>query len=109
MFRRPKLAIVFASLALLAAFGPSCAAPVLPLPPPTALIEGPPDENGIVVISGEAEPSSFVMCVNETTMSGVIEFSDETGAYTLRIRAASGDVLTIRHLEGGMSRELVVP
>lgn len=82
---------------------------MLPIPPPTALIEGPPDENGIVVITGQGEPSSYVMCVNESSMSGVIEFTDDMGNYTIRIQAMSGDVLTVRHLDGGMSRELVVP
>lgn len=107
-FRR-RIWLLLSAMAIVFALLPSCAAPVLPIPPPTALIEGPPDENGIVVVTGQGEPSSYVMCLNESSMSGVIELSDDDGNYTIRIVAMSGDILTVRHLDGGMSRQLIVP
>jgi len=106
---RRRIWLALASIAIVFAFLPSCAAPVLPIPPPTALIEGPPDENGIVVVSGEGEPSSYVIVVNDTARIVRGVESDPDGAYTVRIPAMSGDVLTVRHLDGGMSRELIVP
>lgn len=92
----------------------SCAAPTLPLPPPTALVEGPPDAEGFVVVSGEARPGAFVGCLNERTEIGVIVRAEVTsGRYTLRVAAESLDVLTLWQFEGtepgGQRREVVVP
>lgn len=112
---RPLLGLVLAT-AIAACLSPlaSCAAPTLPLPPPTALVEGPPDADGIVVVSGEARPGAFVGCLNERTEMGVLVRADvTTGAYTLRVMAESLDVLTLWQFEGtepgGQRREVVVP
>lgn len=82
---------------VLGAIGPSCAAPVLPLPPPTALQEGPPGADGIVTIMGETlEPDMWVLCVNARTEGGVLVRSDPTtGAYVLRIAAQIDDRLQV--------------
>lgn len=78
---------------LLGAIGPGCAAPVLPLPPPTALQEGPPDMDGIVTIMGDTlEPHMWVSCVNSRTEEGILVRSDRaTSVYVIRIAASGGD------------------
>lgn len=110
--RRPWL-VLFA-LAVAIAAGPSCAAPVVPLPPPTALVEAPPDMDGIVTVSGTARAGAFVLCLNEETEQGVIVRADPTsGDYVLRISAMSGDVLVLWQNdggeEGGMQITVIVP
>lgn len=99
--------------ALLLASFVACAAPTLPLPPPSALVEGPPDADSMVRISGSARESVFVFCLNERTEQGVITRSDESGAYTLQIRAEVDDTLTLWQAEdgssGGMPIQVVVP
>lgn len=94
------LSLFLGAIALGALAGPSCAAPTLPIPPPTALIEGPPDAEGFVQVSGNARPGAFVGCLNERTEDGVIVRSDVvSGDYSLRIRAAVGDDLTLWQFE----------
>lgn len=98
----PRWLRVLSAIALLlvALLGPSCAAPVLPIPPPTALVEGPPQPDGTVLVTGDARPGAFVSCLNERTEEGVVVRSDvETGAYSLRIAAEVGDDLTIWQFE----------
>ncbi|MBX3273293.1 MAG: hypothetical protein KF729_23725 [Sandaracinaceae bacterium] len=105
-------ALILAAAAAAYAAGAGCAAPVLPLPPPTALIEGPPDAEGVVTIRGEARPGALVFCFNEETERGVIETAGATGAYVVRIAASSGDVLTVWQQQGtqsGMLRSVTVP
>lgn len=80
--------------------GPSCAAPVLPIPPPTALVEGPPDDAGMVRVSGNARPGAFVACLNERTEEGVVVRADlDSGDYSLRIAAEIDDTLTLWQFE----------
>lgn len=105
-----------AALALLlgALLGPSCAAPTLPIPPPTALVEGPPDAQGFVLVTGNARPGAFVSCLNERTERGVLVRADvDSGDYALRIEAIAGDDLTLWQLEstggGGEAIHRVVP
>ena len=108
--------IVWLTLALAVSalvYGPGCASPTLPLPPPTALVEAP-DMTGFVTVSGEARPGAFVGCLNENTEVGVLVRADPmSGEYTLRIQAMSGDGLALWQFEGtepgGMRRDLVVP
>ena len=110
--RRPWL-LCLALLAAIAA-GPGCFAPTLPLPPPTALIEGPPDADGFVTVSGQAREGAFVACLNEQTEDGVIVRADlATGAYTLRVAAMPEDVLVLWQFdaadEGSMQVRRTVP
>jgi hypothetical protein len=102
------------ALAALLAIAPSCAAPVLPLPPPTALVEAPPDAMGLVTVTGSARPGAFVGCLNQRTEDGVIVRADVTsGAYTLRIAAEIDDTLSLWQFEGtspgGEQTDVVVP
>lgn len=94
------LSLLLAAIALGVAAGPSCAAPTLPIPPPTALVEGPPDAEGLVLVTGNARPGAFVSCLNQRTEEGVVGRADvDSGEYALRIRAAIGDDLTIWQFE----------
>ncbi len=107
------LSLLLSALVLGALAGPSCAAPTLPIPPPTALVEAP-DAEGLVLVTGNARPGAFVGCLNERTEDGVIVRSDvASGDYSLQIRAASGDDLTIWQFEstggGGEPVHRVVP
>src|SRR5687768_16054319 len=77
-------------------FACACAAPTLPLPPPTALVEDPPDAMGLATVRGEARPGAFVGCLNNRTEAGVIVRADvDDGAYELRIPAEGEDLLTL--------------
>jgi hypothetical protein len=91
-----------------------CAAPTLPLPPPTGLIEAPPDATGMVTITGEARLGAYVGSLNNSTDTGVIVRSDvDTGVYTIRIAAQIDDVITLWQFEatspGGETIDVVVP
>ena len=91
-----------------------CAAPTLPLPPPTALVEAAPDADGLVTVTGQARAGAFVGCLNERTEIGVLVRTDlVTGMYSIRIAAESRDVLTLWQFEGtepgGQRQEVVVP
>lgn len=112
MSLRLKASLLAALATIALAYGPGCAAPVLPIPPPTALIEAP-DMDGFVTITGEARPGALVYCFHEETGTGVIVTADATsGAYSLRIAAATGDALTVWQSVGGgggMLRDLIVP
>lgn len=109
--RRPWLPIFVLLVAIAAT--PSCAAPVLPLPPPTALVEGPPDAEGFVTVTGEARPGSYVACLNEQTEQGVIVRADLVGGeYALRIEAMIDDELVLWQYDGSeagsMQRRVIV-
>jgi hypothetical protein len=89
---------LLASTGLLA--GAGCAAPTLPLPPPSALVEAP-DASGMVTVTGEVTPGAFVGCLNERTERGIIVRSDpDSGAYSLRIEAEVGDDLGLWQIVG---------
>ncbi|HEY8428418.1 MAG TPA: hypothetical protein VIL20_08595 [Sandaracinaceae bacterium] len=114
MPRRRLLALGLALLAALATLVPGCAAPTLPLPPPVALVEGPPDADGMVTVSGNARAGAFVGCLNESTEVGVIVRADvDTGDFSLRIAAEVGDGLTLWQFEstapGGEQTHVIVP
>jgi len=82
-------------LVLTAASGASgCAAPTLPIPPPTALVSSP-DATGFVTIMGQADPSAFVFALDENSQAGVISHATATGTYTIRLQAAVGDGVTV--------------
>ncbi|MCC6872833.1 MAG: hypothetical protein IT378_00880 [Sandaracinaceae bacterium] len=106
---RYRLAALLAAALLLAL--PSCAAPVLPLPPPVAFV-GPPDLGGIVTVSGEARPFAYVAVLNESTDQGAIGRADATGTFSVRLAAQTGDSLQVWQFEGGTGGEqtpLIVP
>jgi hypothetical protein len=110
---RSALAILVPLCALLCGAA-GCAAPTLPLPPPTALVEGPPDVDGIVTVSGEARPGAFVGCLNQNSEVGVIVRADViTGAYSVRMAAEFEDTLSLWQFEGtssgGQQIDVVVP
>lgn len=97
-----------------ALLGPSCAAPSLPIPPPSALVEGPPDADGMVLVTGNARPGAFVGCLNERSEEGTITRADVmSGDYALRIAAEVHDELRVWQFEasspGGEPRFVVVP
>ncbi len=105
---------LLALAAALLALAPGCAAPVLPLPPPTALVEGPPAADGTVLVTGNARLGAFVGCLNEDTEAGVIVRADvDTGDYALRIPAEIGHSLTLWQFEstapGGEQTHVFVP
>jgi hypothetical protein len=90
-------ALVFS--AALATLLPACAAPTLPLPPPTALVSSP-DPEGIVTVTGIARADAYVFALNNRTDSGVIGRADPSGRYSLRLAAQRGDVLSIWYISG---------
>lgn len=88
------------ALCLLAGILGACAAPVLPLPPPAALIERPPDADGIVTVTGEGRPGVFIACLNENTEAGVLVRADVvTGAFEARLPGSAGDTIRIWQFE----------
>ena len=100
---------LLAAVAILAIV-PSCAAPVLPLPPPAApsLVEGP-DMDGYVTISGFVGPGNIAIAYNTNTMEGVFAFSDPAdGAYVLRIPASTGDIIELRQADSSFDRGSMV-
>jgi hypothetical protein len=105
MLRRIGLLCVLAACA--------CAAPTLPLPPPTALVEEPPDAMGNVTVRGQALDSAYVACLNERTEQGVITRADDAGAYSIEIAAQAGDVIDVWQFDatsnGGELTTVIVP
>jgi hypothetical protein len=97
-----SLALTLPALSLL----PACAAPTLPLPPPTALVATP-DENGFVTVTGMAREGAVVMVFNEDRDLGVIVVADDTGAYSGRIEASIGETLTIWQMVGSDTSQLL--
>ncbi len=88
-----------------------CAAPTLPIPPPTALISAP-DATGLVTVSGSADPAAYVFVLHEETQDGLITHADALGAYSVRLPAAVGDMITVWQLIGTQASQqehLVVP
>jgi hypothetical protein len=84
----------------------ACAAPTLPLPPPSALVSTP-DESGNVTITGMGRPNAVVMVFNESTERGVIVVADGVGNYTARIEASGGETLTIWQMVGTDTSQLL--
>ncbi len=84
---------------------PGCAAPTLPIPPPTALVS-PPAADGFVTVSGQANPDAYVFVLNENTDAGVIGHAMPSGNYSVRLEAVTGDSLTIWQMLGNQSGEL---
>lgn len=83
-------------------------APTLPVPPPNALVEEPPDAEGFVTIrvSG-AEPDALVLGLNERTGNGTIETAGPTGEASLRLRAEIGDAIQVWQRVGSQGGEVV--
>lgn len=79
--------------------GTGCAAPTLPLPPPSALLAAP-DQDGIVVVTGESLPDAYVFALNEERDDGVIGRADAEGLYELRLRGQTGDTITVWQMAG---------
>jgi hypothetical protein len=95
-----------AFLTLLALAVPGCAAPTLPLPPPTALVEAP-DADGFATVSGIAREKAYVFVFHEGREDGVIGVANDAGQYSLRIRAASGDLLEVWFMDGTKTSPIV--
>ena len=103
-------ALLCASLALALALA-ACAAPTLPLPPPTALSSAP-DAMGNVTVTGRVNAGAYVFALDEDRGDGVIVSADAGGAYTATLRAASGDTITCWQMVGtntGQLTTVVVP
>jgi hypothetical protein len=86
-------------------------APTLPLPPPVASVNTP-DMQGFALVEGEVNELAYVFVFNENRDAGVITRADESGAFSVKIRADVGDHLTIwQEFEGdvGERKESVVP
>ena len=71
--------------------------------------------DGLVVVTGAAQPGAFVGCLNERTEVGVIvrASTEPSGAYRLEITAEALDVLSLWQFQGtepgGQRREVLVP
>lgn len=102
------LAVVLAAgLALLA-----CAAPTLPLPPPTALASAPDPTSGLVTITGRVNENAYVFALDEDRGDGVIVSADPSGVYSATLVAASGDTVTVWQMVGtntGQLTSVIVP
>ena len=83
----------------------SCAAPTLPLPPPTALTSAP-DAMGRVTVTGRVNPDAYVFVLDEDRGDGVIVSADAAGTYTATLTAASGDTLTVWQMVGSNTGQL---
>jgi hypothetical protein len=86
-------------------------APTLPLPPPVASVSKP-DMQGFALVEGEVNELSYVFVFNESMDDGVITRADDHGVFSVRIRAASGDHLSIwQEFQGqsGERKETIVP
>ena len=99
---RPKITMHLVLVgALVLGLLPACAAPTLPLPPPVALITGPPDAMGNVTVQvTSAGAANYVFVYNHRTEAGVIGLSSPTGTFTAVIPAAIGDSLEVWYMEG---------
>jgi hypothetical protein len=97
---RRRLAPVLLVALLLGGLAGGCAAPTIPLPPPSVdALTVPVD--GVVLVTGEARVDTFVAVFNVRLEEGVIVRSDADGAFAAEIRAASGDTIRAFQFEGG--------
>ncbi len=104
--RQPRPLLLAFAAGIVLTLVPACAAPTLPLPPPTALVEGPPDASGRVVVRGLAGADAYVFALNEDRDRGVIGRADSAGAYTLEVEGSSGETLSIWQMSGTVSSAL---
>lgn len=89
----------------------ACAAPTLPLPPPTALSSAP-DAMGNVTVTGRVNPGAYVFALNEDRGDGVIVSADGAGLYSATLQATSGHTITCWQMVGtstGQLTTVVVP
>lgn len=86
-----------------------CAAPTLPLPPPSALVVSAPDASGMVTVTGHADPAAFVFVLNEATEYGVIVHADAAGLFSAQIPASVGDMLSVWQAIGNRYGEQLHP
>lgn len=99
----------FVPLALLLLAFACTSNPTLPLPPPNALVEAPPDDRGLVRVRVSAAlPGAFVNCLNERTGRGVIGTADDRGRAVLELEAQVGDRLAVWQRVDTQSGELTV-
>ena len=89
----------------------ACAAPTLPLPPPTALSSAP-DAMGNVTVTGRVNRSAYVFALDEDRGDGVIVSADASGNYSATLQAATGDTITCWQMVGtntGQLTQVIVP
>ncbi len=92
------------ALALLLAAACESSTPTIPLPPPNALVEAPPDADGYVTVRIRgAEPEALLFAYDEPLAKGVIGRADADGNGTLRLRAAAGDPILVWQQAGDRS------
>jgi hypothetical protein len=87
----------------------ACAAPTLPTPPPSAAVALIGTD---AVVTGLADASALVSCLNEATGRGVIETADAAGNFVITLPAERGDHLTLWQDAGngpGQVLDLIVP
>ncbi len=78
--------------------------PTIPLPPPSALVEAPPDAEGFVTVRVRgAEPDALLFAYDEPLAEGVIGRADADGRGTLRLRASAGDPILVWQRAGDRS------
>lgn len=85
----------------------SGSSPTLPIPPPSAL-SSTPDGDGIVTITGTgAVPGALIAAYNEQRGDGVLGTASDEGDFSVRLRAAVGDDITVWQQVGTRSSELL--
>lgn len=110
LYRSIGKALLAVTLGLALVLG-ACAAPTLPLPPPTALSSAP-DAMGNVTVTGRVNAGAYVFALDEDRGDGVIVSADASGNYTATLQAASGDTITCWQMVGtntGQLTQVVVP
>ena len=94
------------SVAVLALLGPACASPTLPLPPPSVPTIGPGSMAGQVHLSaqcGGTQAGASILVINDNepvAKRDTATVSDNCGAWTLDVYAASKDILQIQQIVG---------
>jgi hypothetical protein len=91
-----------------------CTSRTLPLPPPVVEV-GPPNAQGLSLVTGTANENASIGILNENTGQGVIVTSEETDcsstcAFRAEIEAEAGDALRIwQFFETSSNTDRVVP
>ena len=104
------------SLLALGLLAQGCASRTLPLPPPNIdLPLAAPNTQGLVVVRGTAQEGAAVGVMNDSTLSGVIVTSGQTGCdrscpFEARISAKPGDGIRVwQFFETAIPTQIEVP